>query len=152
MLRTTIKLALAGFIIGMSVGNLITIIITSLNGGDTIIFSDALLGRTGNAATALAVQTVLSGVLGAIAMGGSVLYRIDQWPMPVISLIHYLIIMITYVLIGLYLGWIRRATDIIVMSAAMGIAYFILWLILYLIFRLKARELNQLIKPGKEEQ
>lgn len=144
-----LKLAAFGFVLGMAVGNLIAIISTTLISGETIVFSDALLAKAGSPAAALTLQTLFSGVLGAIAMGGVILYDVESLGLLATAALHYAIIMAAYFPIAINLGWIDVTfTYIAVMTLIMAAAYAVIWLIMYARYRAEVRELNQLLEKA----
>ena len=60
MLKRTLQLAFTGFILGMAIGNIIAIVTSYAAGGEVLAFSPELLEKTGSAAAALLLQTLLS--------------------------------------------------------------------------------------------
>lgn len=146
MIRKIIKYAFTGFIIGMAVGNIITIIESILIGGGYLIFPDLLMAKAGNMANALAIQTFMSGVHGAICFAGVFFYHFEEWSMTRIVITHYMLIMISFVTIGSWLGWISLSfVDIGMMAILLGIAYFIVWMIMYLRCLKEVNMLNDMI-------
>jgi hypothetical protein len=150
VIKKAVKLALTGFVIGMSVGNLIAIITSYVGGGDILVFSDALLRKTGNAAVALAVQTFFSGCLGAISMGSVIFYDIDDWSMTRVVVTHYAVIFLSYLLIGHFLGWLGPLAEILIMALCMAISYFIIWIIMYFKYSIEVNRLNELIEADRK--
>lgn len=151
MIKTLIKLAAAGFIIGMAVGNLIAIISSTLISGETLVFSDILLAKAGSPAAALTLQTFFSGLLGAIAMGGVIFYHIDRLPMLWTCILHYAVIMLAYIPIAINLGWIAPSPFAIVsMALIQAVAYGIIWVIMYVKYKAETRELNELLQAQAE--
>lgn len=96
------------------------------------------------------IQLLLPGVYGAIAMGSVVLYDLDRWPLALASLTHYLIIEILFEPMALYLEWIHTLPEILIMIGIRLICYFIIWLIIFLIYRKQVRELNNLQESFKD--
>ena len=147
MLKTLFKLTAFGFILGMAVGNLIAIISSTLIDGETLIFSDYLLVKAGSPAAALTIQTLLSGLLGAVGMGGVTLYEVDRLPMLWTCIIHYAIIIAAYLPIALSLGWLEPSPrPVLFMLFLQAVAYAIIWLIMYVKYRAEVRELNALLE------
>ena len=146
MLKRFLKLAAAGFVLGMAVGNLIAIITSYMTGGEVLIFSPALLQRAGSPAAALAIQTVLSGVIGAVGMGGVIFYDFEDWGMLRTALVHYLIVIAFVIPIAIALGWTDpEPRSILAMCAAEAAAYAVIWVIMFLRYRSEVKRLNELI-------
>ena len=139
MLLNTLKRAGFGFILGMAVGNLIA----ALTGHPNIVSAE-LLAKTGSLPTALLWQTVLSGLIGAAGMGGTVLYELERWPLLAIDLIHYALCMAAFLPVGHFLGWFPTKDVALVMAAIMFAVHFTIFLIMCAIYRKQVRELNTL--------
>lgn len=149
MRRKALILAAIGFLPGVVMGNLI-----AWFSGGTLV-NTKLVPLMGSDAGAVILQSLLSGLLGAIAMGGVVVYKIERWPLALSSVVHFLLIVITYVSIALTAGWIQSAKELFIMLGIQLTVYFIIWLIMYLRYKAQVRELNELLaqsrEPGREE-
>ena len=148
-----LKLSVMGFIIGMAVGNLIAILTGFLSSQEQIlIFSETLLRRTGSEAGALLAQTLVSGIYGAVCMGGVCVYEIEEWPLLRATLTHYVLIVVCFVPTAVWAGWIRLALpDCAISLSCQTIAYFIIWLIMYARYQAEVRELNTLLEEQRKE-
>jgi hypothetical protein len=146
MIKKTALLAIAGFVTGMAIGNIIAIISTYLEGGEALVYSPQLLAWAGNPALAMAIQTLFSGILGAVAMGGVILYDVDRLPMLCTCVLHYGLIILTYIPIALSLNWIEPSlTEVVQRILAQAVGYAIIWLIMDLRCRTEVREMNALL-------
>ena len=146
MIKKTIKLAIIGFVTGMAIGNIIAIAISYAAGGNELIFPQAMYDLTGSAAGALAVQTLMSGLLGAISFGSAILYELEGLPLTLVSILHCAICLAAYFPIALFLGWIRPTVhDIGMMTCIMIAVYMVIWLIMYVRYRIEVREINELL-------
>ena len=151
MIKKTIQLAVVGFVLGMAIGNIIAIACSYASGGEVLAFSESLLEKTGSAAGALALQTLLSGVIGAVAFGGIMLYEIDRLPMLLVSVLHCAMILAVYFPVAIFLGWIRpTAHDIGMMACIMTAAYMAVWLFMYVRYRIEVREINELLQAEND--
>lgn len=147
MLKRTIRLAFTGFILGMAIGNIIAIVSSYAAGGEVLAFSPKLLEKTGSAAAALLLQTLLSGLMGAVSFGGVILYEIDSIPLPAVSIIHCAMILAVYYPIAFSLYWLEpTARDAGMMGCIMIAAYAVIWLIMYFRYRMEVREMNELLE------
>lgn len=132
-------LGLIGFAIGVPVGLLYLYLLAP----------EAFAGQW--SAMDVALQLILSGVLGAMAMGFSVVYEADSWSVTRCTVTHALITFGSYFSIGLYLGWFKwgdLATYIMIGSYIVG--YFMVWLIMYLISKKQAKTLDEELKEWKK--
>ena len=151
-----LRRALLGFLVGIAVGNLIVIISGFVSEGKILLFDSSLLEKTGSEAGAFLMQTMLSGLYGAIGMGSAIVYELEDWPLLKASVIHYLIITRAIYPIALYLGWMSPTVgDFLFVAVMLGIANTIIWLIMYAVYHFKVKELNHLLKhekvPAEEE-
>lgn len=146
MVGKTIKRAVMGFILGMAIGNIITLIIGFLNTGNTVFFSHELIDTTGSVLGAMTAQTLLSGLFGAICFGCISFHEVEWlWLLPA-CLLHYGSIMASYFPIALFLHWFNLVPlSIGIMIAIMTAAYFIVWIIMFLKYKADVRELNELL-------
>ena len=136
-----LKRAGLGYLLGMALGNFIAF---ALRGAGGNMVSAALVARMGGETKALIVQTLVSGLYGAATMGGTVLYDIERWPLALSSAAHYLVVAVPFVPMALLLGWMRSPSEFLVVAGIQLVAYFLIWLILYAIYRRQVRELNEL--------
>ena len=87
-------------------------------------------------------QIIGSVILGVVAMGGSVVYDFDRWSLTKVTIVHYVLTMGTFVLCCFFLGWFSH--DILfIVFIIFTVAYFIIWLINYLIYRREIRRINR---------
>ncbi len=131
-----------GFLLGMILGNLIAWMTGS-------IVSPALVDRVGSRAGAILLQTMVSGLYGAAAVSGMLLYEVDQWSLAKATIVHYLIVAVLYVPMALFLGWAESAADILIVEGFQLIAFFLIWLIMCRRYRVEVRKLNELMKNSE---
>ena len=110
--RRCCRRAAFGFVVGMPIGTLILVITSLMGGGGALLFTDALLERVGGEACALLVQMLLSGVVGAVAMAGSVLFEIDRWGLVRSAVSHCVLYLATLLFVGTFLGWFEEVGDV----------------------------------------
>ena len=105
-------------------------------------------GRMGSETTAFLVQTLLSGVQGAVAMAGVNFYDIENkhFGLLAASVCHLLLILVTYFPIAFFLNWIATFSEAILMTVIMTASYFIIFLIMYFRYKAEAKKLNELQK------
>ena len=139
-------LAVIGFFAGALMGNLIA----WLTGGTLV--NARLLAWTGSEALAVLVQTLLSGFMGAVAMGGVLLHEIERWPMALSAAVHWLLIEAVYVPVALGLGWVENGTELLIMMIVQLVVYLIIWVIMFLRWRAQVKQLNRLLKESGEQE
>ena len=145
MRRKVILLAGIGFVLGMVIGDGIAWFTTGSLG------NAVLADRLGSEKGAFLLQTLLSGVLGAIAMGGTVLYDLERWPLTLVSVTHYLMIELTYIPVALALRWVSGWQQLLVMAGIQLVIYLVIWLVMYLRYKAQVREMNKLLQLSREK-
>ena len=154
MIKKTLRRLCIGFVLGIIIGN----VIAHLTGGfdsDTLIpVSNGLLQRSGSLFAAQVIQTVISGLYGAIAFAGIGFYDIEgrRWNLAAASLSHYLTIAISYIPIAFWLDWLQTPLDAISMAAIQAVVYFIIFLIMSLIYKAQVKELNEINSKNHSEK
>ena len=153
MKKKVVKLALIGFFLGMLIGNLISFLSCDMSARPLVIASPELVEKTGSAAAAMIVNTLLSGFLGMAAWAGVIFHDPEEfdWGMTKAAIYHFLLIMVFNIPIALYCGWCPPdPRSLLIWVAIMAAAYFIVWLIMYLIHKKETAELNELVKKNKK--
>lgn len=146
MIGKILKRAGIGVLLGIAVNSLIKAL-TYETDPVTLI----LLERIGSLRCAMLLELVLVGLYGAICMAGTLLYDVDRLPLSVATLLHCLMCILPFVPLALFLGWCTRLGDILIMSGFQLVAFFLIWLILYVSYRREIRELNKMQKDYLNE-
>ena len=137
-----------GFLLGAAIGNLIAWFFGSY-------VSSVLVARMGSVPAAILVQSLVSGLYGSFALAGTLFYDIEQWSLTRSSVMHFLVIAVLYVPAAMFLGWADSATEILIVEGILLVAYFIIWLVIYLRYKKKVRSLNEMLNKRflqKEER
>ena len=87
-------------------------------------------------------QFIGSGLYGAVAMGGSVVYEIESWSVGKATLTHYLTVFVSFLTVNSLLGWFPGRVMIIAIIIGTA-AYSLIWLLEYAAWKLQVRELNE---------
>ena len=144
--KDILKRGLWGFVTGMAIGNILMIILGYLDSGTTMFFPPDLAVKTGSALNAIALQTLLSGVLGMVGMSSSVIYSVEKCPLAAATAVHFVIWYVLYIIIGFTLCWLTCAEDVLIMFAAYIVAYTFIWLGMSLKYKAEVNRLNKLQK------
>ena len=143
-----IRRIILGFLLGTAIGNLIAWFFGSY-------VSSMLVARMGSVPAAILVQSLVSGLYGSFALAGTLFYDIEQWSLTRSSVMHFLVIAVLYVPTAMFLGWANSATEILIVEGILLVAYFIIWLVIYLRYKKKVRSLNEMLNKRflqKEER
>ena len=144
-----LKRAGIGFLLGIVVGNLITWA-PGITSGETI--SPDLIAQVGSETGAMAVQTLGMGLYGALAMGGMTLYEIERWPLAMSTVVHYLIIAVSFVVMDLLLRWNSSPAEVLVVEAILFALFSLIWLIMFLRYRSQVRGLNAELEKQEKQK
>ena len=101
----------------------------------------------------IALHIILSGVQGMVAMGFTIAYEVESWSVTRCTVTHFIITFRTYFIIGFSLGWFpldKAFTYILV--GCMVVAYFMIWVIMYLISKKQTKELDDELKKWKQSK
>ena len=107
-----------------------------------------VLGKTG-VVTALTPAEVTTGILSITLMafmiaGISMIYTVEELPLPVAILIHGGVLYLDYLLVYLLNRWLpRNGQGIGVFTAIFAAGYGLVWLVIYLCIRRKTQKLNE---------
>ena len=143
MKRRCFILSGIGFLMGMVIGNLIAWITS----GTPV--NSKIAAWVGSDAGSVVIQMLLSGLLGAIAMGSAVIHEIEEWSLARCAVTHYLLIEAAYVPVALLLGWADDLTELLIMLGIQLIVYLIIWVIMYLRYKAEVRKLNELLQKDQ---
>lgn len=92
MLKTLLKRAAIGFLIGIIMGNGIVVMINAFSGDNITPVTKQLVRQCGGNGSAFILQTILSGFYGAACFAGCSLYDIESLPLTLTSVIHCFLI------------------------------------------------------------
>lgn len=87
------------------------------------------------------MQFVGSALNGIICMGSTIVYDIDNLGLSKVTLLHYVITLVSFLCFNFLLGWFNEF-NIILILAVFTVAYFIIWLVNYLIYKREIRRMN----------
>ena len=81
-------------------------------------------------------------VMAFIAAGITVVYTVEQLPLPMAILIHGGVLYVDYLLIYLLNDWIPKG-GIGIFTLIFGLGYAAVWLVIYLSIRIKTAQINK---------
>ena len=99
----------------------------------------------------IAIHLFLSGVLGGVALGSSVMYEAESWSVTRCTVTHFIVTFATYFSIGFSLGWLSL-DDIstYIMIGCMIVAYFGVWISMYLVTKKQTKDLDEKLAQWKQ--
>ncbi len=87
-------------------------------------------------------QVVGSGLNGAVCMGSSIIYEFEKWGLRKVTILHYLICLLSFLTACLLLQWFPISTFCIVLPVYTFV-YFIVWVMEYVFWKREIRKINQ---------
>ena len=137
----------------MFVGNLIAILTGGISPDSFIPMTPQLIGiAQGNTGVALALQTLFSGLYGAVCFAGMSLYEAERLSLAAATALHCALIVLLFIPISLLLGWVGSIVETVIIASIQIAAFFMIWLILWAIYKKQVKELNEMQKQFSEEE
>ncbi len=153
MLKKTLKAAGIGFLLGIVIGNLIAFLTGNSDTGGITFAPQKLLDMSGgNAVIAMLLQSLFSGLYGAVCFAGMSFYEIERMPLAVATALHCALIVLLFIPIALLLGWINQIEMQLIISGIQLVCFFIIWLIMYAGFKKQVKELNELQEKNENQE
>ena len=153
MLKKTLKMAGIGFLLGIVIGNLIAFLTGNSDTGGVTFASQKLLDMAGGKAiVAMLLQSLFSGLYGAACFAGMSLYEIERMPLAAATALHCALIILLFVPISLFLGWVSKIETLLMISGIQLVCFFIIWLIMYAGFKKQVKELNELQEKNRDQK
>ncbi|HPN61299.1 MAG TPA: DUF3021 domain-containing protein [Bacilli bacterium] len=133
----------AGFIVGSFVGNLITFLVNLGYGEGLSIVSPHQIEAIG-LVLAIVLQSLFSGLLGVVSIGGICFYDIESWSLLKATIAHSVSVMIGFIIVFMVLQWVPfTLVSCLVIAASVLIIYALIWLIMYLIWKKEVEKMNK---------
>ena len=136
-----------GFGYGVLAGVLISALTSSAGYSDGAfrICSPEFIDAVGNPMAALTIQMLATGLYGVLCMGGSAIYSIESWGLLKCTLIHYIMCIGTFPVMGFLLRWYNAGniSYLFIMLAIMTGVYVLIWLVNYLSYRIELKKINR---------
>ena len=146
-------LASIGFGLGVIVGVMLSAFFSTLSiaDGNLYLCSEALTRAVGDPLLAFVIEALLSGLNGAVAMGLSSVYSIEEWSVAKCTAVHYFPTMTVCFIVAFSLRWILIGdiAMILIMFSMMTVAYFIIWLSFYISYRIQLKKINRELEEFK---
>lgn len=153
MKREMIRRGLGGFPLGITIGHIITILV-SLNIGDGFFYAvnPELISRMGNELNAVILQVLLCGLVGAGCAMASVIWDMDSWSLAKQSGVYFIIVSLIMFPISYVANWMQHTVSGILLYIGIFVIIFVLvWFLQYMVWKWKIDKLNKRIgKKGRE--
>lgn len=132
--------------IGFSVSILIWIFMFSIN---TILSNGGEFPENATIdAWEVVRELLLSGLIGVVGMGGSVIYEFESWGVLKTTVTHFVLSFSAFTVIAKVLGWFtpEATLEMVIIYVVMVIGYVIVWLVQYTLYKKEIRDINESLK------
>ncbi len=136
-----------GFALGMFLGEVITAVLSTsaMADGTLHLCAPEFEAYIGDDLTAFIIQAIVTGIYGAIGMGGSSVYWIEEWSILKATVVHFCMTIVVYFLTAGYLRWfspLNIADDFLMLGIFLTV-YVMIWLSYYLVETIQIKEINK---------
>lgn len=147
MKKKIVLRALLGFPLGIAVGHCISMLVSAILGKGTFeVCMPAFIETVGTELGAVALQTLLCGILGAAGAGSSVVWETD-WGILKQTGAYFLILAGAMLPIAYITGWMEHSvTGFLKYLLVFMLIFAIMWVIQYLAWKGKVKRLNERMK------
>ena len=99
-------------------------------------------------------ELFLSGILGLIGNGSTVIYEIESWSILRVTATHFVIAFAAFFSIGLINGWLTPGitAENIIITGIVLISYVMIWLVQYLIYKKEVSDINDGLKNLRKDE
>ncbi len=149
MKKTVLLRALLGFPLGIALGQLITLCISACYGGEYYPCVPTLVAQLGSELAAVALQTLLCGVLGAACAAASCAFQMEHWSISKATAVHFLVLSLSMLPIAYFSHWMEHTFAGVLAYFGVFLAiYAMIWLLLYRSVHTKVQKINKALKKG----
>ena len=144
MKKNVLQRALLGIPLGISLGYVITILISLINGnGEYFSVPPQLVLDLENEINAVLMQTLLCGILGGGFAAASVIWELEDWSLVKQTGIYFLIASLLMMPVAWLANWMEHSfRGFVIYFGVFLIIFVIIWLIQYLIIRKNIKKMN----------
>jgi len=143
-------LGLSGFPLGVFIGYTITIIISLVLATGQYVPVVPSLSKKWGEIGAVALQFVLSGVLGAVFAAASVIWKNDNWSILKQTVVHFIVLSLTMLPIAYLAHWMKPSfVGVAIYFGIFAAIYVVIWTLQYSIWKHSIERINDRIKSKK---
>ena len=153
MKKKLIKRSFLGLPLGITIGYLITILISlSWGNGYYLPCVPELISLTGTEINAVILQTILWGILGVGFAASSVIWEMDRWSIVKQTGIYFSIISVIMLPIAYFAYWMEHSVvGFLIYFGIFVLIFIIIWVIQFSIARYNVRKMNEKLFQTKDD-
>ena len=143
MKKAIISRALMGFPAGIALGQCISLLVSAiLGGGDFQACVPSFVTAMGSELGAVAMQTLLCGLLGAASAASSVVWAAD-WSLIKRTVVSFLLLTLSMLPVAYVTGWMEHSVKgFLLYFGVFTLIFALIWLCQYLAWKRRVRMLN----------
>jgi positive regulator of sigma E activity len=150
-LKTKFALRFAiGFSIGMLVDAIISSVITTniMNDGTTYFCNPEVTKMFGNEILGYILQFIIAGLHGAICLGGTVVFDIEEWSVLRATATHFIITAVSFTITATILKWWSFDSFIenLIFVGIILLMYVFIWCIQYVSYKVEVKRIEKDMK------
>lgn len=147
MKKELMKRTLLGIPLGIALSHCITVMISlSINDGNFYPFALPLISEMGNSLNAIVLQTVTSGILGAIFGAASLIWQQEHWSLFKQTALYFFVCFLGMLPTAYVNYWMAHTLQGIFFYLLIYISIFVvIWIAQYIFWYRKIKHLNQQI-------
>ena len=144
MKKAIISRALMGFPAGIAVGQCISLLVSAILGKGTFeACVPSFVAAMGSELAAVALQTLLCGILGAASAASSVVWAAD-WSLLKRTVASFLLLTLSMLPVAYVTGWMEHSVKgFLLYFAAFTLIFALIWLCQYLALKRRIKKINQ---------
>ncbi len=145
MRKTILMRGLLGFPLGMALGEVIAVAGSLFWGhGDYVPCVPQFVEAMGNEIYAVALQTFLCGIIGAVFAMASVIWEIDKWSIAKQTGIYFVLTAAAMMPVAYITGWMEHSTiGVVTYFGIFVIIFVVVWMIQYSVIKCNIRKMNE---------
>jgi len=148
MKKKALLYALIGAPVGVTIGTIITILISlTADDGNFYPVVPVLVEKCGNELNAVIVQTVCMLIYGAVWAAASLIWRMNEWSITRQTVTHLIICSGITFPVAYFMYWMEHSVWGILSYFGIFFAiYLVIWIFLYLSIKRKIRQINEQVR------
>ena len=147
MKKAILSRALMGFPMGIAIGQCISLLVSALLGQSTFeVCVPSFVTAMGSELSAVALQTLLCGILGAASAASSLVWTAD-WSLLKRTVVNFLLLTGAMLPIAYVTGWMEHSVKgFLLYFAAFTLIFALIWLCQYLAWKRRVKKLNEKVQ------
>ena len=147
MKKAIVSRALMGFPAGIAIGQCLSLLFSAILGGGAFqACVPSFVTAMGSELAAVALQTLLCGILGAASAASSVVWAAD-WSLLKRTVVSFLLLTLSMLPVAYVTGWMEHTVKgFLLYIAVFTLIFALIWLCQYLAWKRRVKKLNEKVR------